>query len=257
MKLLNLKLLSKQKINLLTCFVIISHLSFIPFTFYATLHDIIISLIFFYILQCIGSSMTYHRLVCHRSWEAPTWFWILGNIIGTLQGKGSALGYSAIHLVHHRESDTDKDPHSPHIKGWLFVQLLPSMETVDVNNFIKYYIKHPKYKLLLWFHRNHWYIHFVYAITLILIYPFGLLSLYLVPAAMSYIAGGLVNNLGHIQGYRNFETKDLSKNNLIAGYLSCGEGWHNNHHADPKNYRFGIKWWEFDPSAILINLIKK
>jgi stearoyl-CoA desaturase (delta-9 desaturase) len=36
-----------------------------------------------------------------------------------------------------------------------------------------------------------------------------------------------------------------------------GEGWHNNHHANPGNYSNKERWWEFDPSGIIIALIKK
>src|SRR5271169_4289627 len=33
--------------------------------------------------------------------------------------------------------------------------------------------------------------------------------------------------------YRNYETKDNSRNNIIVALITNGEGWHNNHHAEP------------------------
>ena len=42
-----------------------------------------------------------------------------------------------------------------------------------------------------------------------------------------------VNSLTHLWGYRNYETDDNSRNNLLVGLVSNGEGWHNNHHAQP------------------------
>jgi stearoyl-CoA desaturase (delta-9 desaturase) len=36
-----------------------------------------------------------------------------------------------------------------------------------------------------------------------------------------------------------------------------GEGWHNNHHAFPADYRFGKKWYEIDITAYIIEWIKK
>ena len=42
-----------------------------------------------------------------------------------------------------------------------------------------------------------------------------------------------VNSVTHVWGYRNYETPDGSRNNLIVGLLAGGEGWHNNHHAAP------------------------
>jgi fatty-acid desaturase len=54
-----------------------------------------------------------------------------------------------------------------------------------------------------------------------------------------------VNSVTHAWGYRNYETPDDSRNNPIIGLLTGGEGWHNNHHADPTSARHGHKWWEF------------
>ena len=41
----------------------------------------------------------------------------------------------------------------------------------------------------------------------------------------------LVNSASHMWGYRNYETKDDSRNLWWVGLLAFGEGWHNNHHA--------------------------
>jgi stearoyl-CoA desaturase (delta-9 desaturase) len=67
----------------------------------------------------------------------------------------------------------------------------------------------------------------------------------------------LVNSLNHLNvGYRNHNTKDFSNNHLFTGYLVAGEGWHNNHHNDPANPKFGEKWWEIDLGWWFIKLIR-
>ena len=33
-----------------------------------------------------------------------------------------------------------------------------------------------------------------------------------------------------------------------------GEGWHNNHHADPRSARHGHRWWELDITYLTIRL---
>jgi stearoyl-CoA desaturase (delta-9 desaturase) len=48
-----------------------------------------------------------------------------------------------------------------------------------------------------------------------------------------------VNSVTHLWGYRNYETPNDSRNNPIIGLLTGGEGWHNNHHADPTSTRHG------------------
>jgi stearoyl-CoA desaturase (delta-9 desaturase) len=69
--------------------------------------------------------------------------------------------------------------------------------------------------------------------------------------------GSFVNTINHKYGYRNIKTSDNSVNNIILGYLSSGEGWHNNHHATPSNPKFGKKWWEFDLGYYIIRAIKQ
>ena len=38
--------------------------------------------------------------------------------------------------------------------------------------------------------------------------------------------------------------------------LAFGEGWHNNHHAFEFSARHGLKWWQFDVTWTVINLLK-
>ena len=65
-----------------------------------------------------------------------------------------------------------------------------------------------------------------------------------------------VNSVTHLWGYRNYETSDSSRNNAIVALLNSGEGWHNNHHADPRSARHGHKWWELDVAWLTIRLLK-
>jgi len=64
-----------------------------------------------------------------------------------------------------------------------------------------------------------------------------------------------VNSVTHVWGYRNYDTPDVSRNNVLIGWLAAGEGWHNNHHADPRSARQGHKWWEFDLTWMVIRLL--
>jgi stearoyl-CoA desaturase (delta-9 desaturase) len=66
--------------------------------------------------------------------------------------------------------------------------------------------------------------------------------------------------MNHRWGYVNFKTSDNSKNLWFNALITFGEGWHNNHHARPKNYDFGSgtsgRWWEFDLGSKIVKLIK-
>ncbi len=64
-----------------------------------------------------------------------------------------------------------------------------------------------------------------------------------------------VNSVTHLWGYRNYETDESSRNNFFVGLVSNGEGWHNNHHADPRSAAHGHRWWEIDVTYLTIHLL--
>ena len=55
-----------------------------------------------------------------------------------------------------------------------------------------------------------------------------------------------VNSASHLWGYRNYDTRENSRNNWLFALATNGEGWHNNHHADPRTAAHGHRWWELD-----------
>jgi stearoyl-CoA desaturase (delta-9 desaturase) len=56
-------------------------------------------------------------------------------------------------------------------------------------------------------------------------------------------------------GYRNYETTDNSRNNFLVAIITSGEGWHNNHHADPQSANNGHRWWEVDLTYLFLRLL--
>ena len=66
-----------------------------------------------------------------------------------------------------------------------------------------------------------------------------------------------INSAAHIWGYRNYETREDSQNNWLFAILTNGEGWHNNHHADPRSAQHGHKWWEVDITYISLKVFEK
>ena len=66
-----------------------------------------------------------------------------------------------------------------------------------------------------------------------------------------------VNSVCHTFGDRPFDIKDESRNNWLVGLLAFGEGWHHNHHAFPAMAYHGMRWRQFDLSAIVIRTLEK
>jgi fatty-acid desaturase len=67
----------------------------------------------------------------------------------------------------------------------------------------------------------------------------------------------LVNSATHLWGTRRFETHDDSRNNGLIAAVSFGEGWHNNHHANPRSAKHGMAWYEIDLNWLQISFLEK
>jgi stearoyl-CoA desaturase (delta-9 desaturase) len=56
-------------------------------------------------------------------------------------------------------------------------------------------------------------------------------------------------------GYQNYETGDNSRNNAWVAILTSGEGWHNNHHAEPGSACNQRQWWEIDLTYLFLRFL--
>jgi stearoyl-CoA desaturase (delta-9 desaturase) len=165
------------------------------------------------------------------------------------------MAWVAIHRQHHKNAETDKDPHSPYILGkfnawvgfWNYVHLDPRL--------IKDLRKDKFQKFL---HNYYLEIILVYCAFLALINPLLIIFMFAIPACLTLHATSVIIVIAHYHGYKTFElVNDQARNSWIAHLLSFGEGWHNNHHAKPYLWNQRIQWWELDPPSWIIRLIKK
>jgi stearoyl-CoA desaturase (delta-9 desaturase) len=225
-----------------------------------------LSFISWVLISGLGVAVGFHRVFSHNTHpNLPTWKENIILFFGTMSGQGSSLTWTTIHRgYHHKYSDTVKDLHSPiHGKLYAFFTWTTKVTQDNLGFSMKYAGKLLGKPNHIWFHNNQ--LRILWGVPLLLLLIDWKLSLTLVclPTALSLFQENLINVLGHVKGYigyRNFETNDNSQNNIILGYLGWGQGWHNNHHYDPKAFDFGTnisgKWWEFDPCRIFIPFLK-
>ncbi len=234
-------------------FQILAHVALALLFVYGDLKNWLVCLLIYFFTGAVGMSMTYHRLLSHRSWKSPRWLKLLGTFLGTIGLTGSALAWVAIHRQHHTSTDKIKDPHSPNIQPWWRVQFL-SMYYKPNLRYVKDLLKD---KQIVFLHKNYFLVQVLYFAFLWFAFePFATVYAYLAPAAILWHGGSLINSVGHKWGYRNYKTNDLSVNNPILGIFMWGEGWHNNHHAKPFAKSFRRRFWEIDISAMLISLLE-
>lgn len=238
---------------LLFSFQLLAHAALLYQVFGGTMSDWILTVLVYFLTGCFGMTMTYHRLLSHKSWSAPRWFEITGTLLGSYGLTGSSIGWVAIHREHHHHTDQESDPHSPAHKGFFRVQWLSMFEKPN-----------PKYAMHLirdpfhaWLHKWYFQLHALLLGLLLYASPELCISAYLAPAAILWNAGSLINTVTHMVGYRNHNTGDDSTNVWPLGYLMWGEGWHNNHHNRPNRAGFGEKWWELDIGHIFIRLLDR
>ena len=228
----------------------------------------------FYAVTLLGITVGFHRMFTHRGLQAgPTVRFLLG-VAGSMSCQGPVMEWCAMHRQHHKHSDRDGDPHSPHLHGdgvagffkgmwhahmgWLY---LPA--PADIDRSIPDLLADPVLRFvdrLFWF----W-------VLLGWVVPGaigGLVSGSWMGFLTGFLWGGLVrqfllhhmtfsvNSVCHVWGTRPFKSADHSRNNAIVGVLTFGEGWHNNHHAFPTSARHGLMWYQLDVSWLFIRAMQ-
>jgi stearoyl-CoA desaturase (delta-9 desaturase) len=210
----------------------------------------------YFLTGCLGITLTFHRYLSHKSFKMPRWLEYLFTFFGCMGGTGSSIGWVAIHRQHHKHSDNENDPHSPRHQGWKV--LFPSYIT-NGNKFTIRDLITNKYHFFL--HKYYFLILISWGLLLSLFFGLpGFIFLFCMPIVCQVWVSVLSNYVNHSEwfpgGYKNFNIKDDSINHFLIALISWGEGWHNNHHNNTRNYTFKEKWWEFDLTAFIIDLIR-
>lgn len=246
---------TSKNINILTIIITILVILGLFNSSMFTISNLLIAIISYYVLNILGIFMMLHRYYSHKSFEfKSTWIeWLFAGI-SILAGRGSPLGWVYIHRQHHAYSDTEKDPHSPKYLGYKlfgFGHFKSQEEKMQI-----FMVKDMMTKQHLFIHK--WYIGIVltFAIVLGLIGYQLLYFMWLLPVFLVGISQSNFNYFGHMSGYRNYVTKDDSRNSPLLFPLLLGEAWHNNHHGDPKNYSTSVKRYEIDPLKWFIDMVR-
>ena len=225
------------------------------FFFDFNLFNCFILLIGYFLYSGIGVSMMMHRYYTHNSFEFrnPVVKWIF-TLFALMAGRGGIIGWVYIHRLHHAFSDTEKDPHhtSLNFKGIFFPKYSQFTAKIDLrivrDLLSKEFIFIDKYYNLL------------IVAWCALLATIGLEFLYfgwIVPVALTHILLNSFLYFGHTHGYKNHNHRDNSTNLWPYGFLLWGEGWHNNHHKNPRNWNLREKWWELDIVGSVIRMVKK
>lgn len=199
---------------------------------------IIYSYLFYYISALIGISIGYHRYFTHKSFKTSWYLEIIMLVFGLICGGRSALTWVGVHRMHHSNSDTFQDPHSPKFKGiWTVLTSRWRVHHIP-KKYISDLIKNPR---IIFFHKYGKYLHFMYAIVMMIIGYEYFLIFVAFPFLLSWLGFGLLNVFAHKSGE--------PKNVLWLNIFAPGEAWHKNHHEHPKEFRlhkYDIAGWTIE-----------
>ena len=218
--------------------------------------------IFYYVLGGASITAGYHRLWSHRSYSARWPLRLFFAIFGAASVEGSIKWWGHSHRIHHRYTDTVRDPYDArrglwfsHM-GWMLLQPNPKYRArADIVDLTDDWIVRFQHR------------HYI---------PIMLLSAFIFPALVCKyffddFVGGLVyagilrvfaiqqatfciNSLAHYLGDQPFDDRRTPRDNWITALVTFGEGYHNFHHEFPTDYRNAIKWYQYDPTKVIIFL---
>jgi fatty-acid desaturase len=236
---------------------------------YFTWQGLVVFLVLHYIAGMVGITFGFHRLITHKGMQVPRWVENVAALCGTFACQGGPISWVGGHRLHHMYSDRAEDPHDAtrgfwysHV-GWIFDRRLDLDDPEEFKHYAPDLVARPWFRFL----EN----------NMILIQNILGWSLFFIGAALgpaqgmdwgfgfSMIVWGIfvrlvagyhvtwfVNSAAHKWGSNPNGLSDLSKNNWWVALLAFGEGWHNNHHAQPRSARHGWHWWQLDQTWLLI-----
>jgi stearoyl-CoA desaturase (delta-9 desaturase) len=219
----------------------------------------------YYAMTGMGITAGYHRLWSHRAYSARLPLRIFLAAFGGGAVEGSIRWWSCGHRLHHRYTDTDKDPYSvrkgllySHI-GWMVLRSNPKkagrVDIADLN-------ADP---VVRWQHKNYILVLF----TMAYLFPMaiagfgwgdwkgGLVWAGIVRLTVVHHATFCVNSLAHYLGDQPFDDRRSPRDHFLTALVTFGEGYHNFHHEFPSDYRNAIRWYQYDPTKWLIWVSKK
>ncbi len=232
-----------------------------------------------FVLTSLGIEFGLHRALAHRAFETSRIVKVIFAVLGSMAAEGRVLYWVASHRRHHAHSDGPHDPHSPHVRKihgsvqslgllrGLWHAHIGHMLTDEITNctlFARDIVRDPVLRvvnaLYLW----------IAVVGLALPAIIGGIYYGTFSGALScFLWGGLlrmflvhqttwsVASICHRFGGERFRTGDKSRNNFWLAVPSFGSAWQNNHHAFPSSAHLGLRWWEIDLTAFLIEFFAK
>ncbi|MEM1231925.1 MAG: fatty acid desaturase [Pseudomonadota bacterium] len=220
----------------------------------------IAAFVIFSALNGLSITAGYHRLWAHNAYRASWPLRLLLALFGAAAVQNSILVWASGHRRHHRHvDDDDQDPYSAgrglwfsHI-GWMLRSYESGKD--DFSNAADL----QRDPIVRWQHEHYLAITLTMNFAPPLIVGFftgdylaNLLLMGVARLVFAHHTTFFINSLAHFWGKRPYTEDNSARDNTILALFTYGEGYHNYHHRFQRDYRNGVKWWQFDPTKWLI-----
>jgi fatty-acid desaturase len=260
----------------IVAFHLLALLALVPWLF--SWAGLVCALLGLYVFGTLGINLCYHRLLTHRGFRCPRRLEHALALLGVCCLQDTPARWVAVHRLHHQHSDRQSDPHSPLVAflwahvGWLLVVNDDLRRLGLYERYARDLLQDPFYLGLergarwVWINVVQWLAFFLAGVAggwgwtglpeegLRLGLSLLVWGVVVRTVAVWHITWS-VNSVTHRWGYRSHDTGEESRNNWLVGLVSNGEGWHNNHHAEPRSAAHGHRWWELDVTYLTIRLL--
>jgi len=216
-----------------------------------------------YLTMCLGVALGQHRGLIHESYQSNRYFQYFLVFLSTLAGLGGPLSMSRMHSY---RDHFQKQPECPAFFGygygivhsyvmWMFM-CYTGLELPD-----KHTDKLAEDRFYVFLNKTAY------------LYEFVLIGVLFSLGGWEWVWWGsllrlilcinffwFVSYVSHTSGYVTFPMEghaESGRNNLLFGYLSFGEAWHNNHHAYPSAATTSLRWWELDVAYLSLKIFEK
>ncbi|WP_420638085.1 fatty acid desaturase [Candidatus Poriferisocius sp.] len=200
-------------------------------------------------LANLATTVYLHRDLAHRAVQLNPVLRAFFKVFLWMATGICARQWAAVHRKHHAFTDEVEDPHSPARLGWVRVQLtnaaLYRRSARDPRTTERYARDIPVSRADR-FLLNRGIVGLGLGVAILVLWLGWLPGVVAaVVHTVGYIGlGGSVNGVAHTFGRRPFDNS--ATNVTWLAWLTCGEGYHNNHHAAPTSARFARRWYHFD-----------
>lgn len=218
-----------------------------------------------YVFSGVSITAGYHRLYAHKAYDAHWTVRVFFALFGAGAVQGSIKWWGHSHRVHHRFTDTNRDPYDAR-QGFWYSHMGWMLTKANPKNRARADISDLTADPVVVFQHRHYLFVMIFASVLLPCLIAGLgwndyWGGFIYAGILKYLfiqqATFCVNSLAHWIGVQPFDDRRTPRDHVLTAFVTFGEGYHNFHHEFPSDYRNALKWYQYDPTKMTIWALSK